>query len=162
MLLFVCSYVCYAETIGQFQVKDGVATDSATDLMWIRCPLGMKWGKGLCQDDVILYNWEEALKKSKGFSYAKYSDWRLPTSDELKTLIDKTSGNFNAGTPYINSLVFPRTQCNNSTGYSCTVWSSSPYAWNSHLAWLVDFSDGSASVGYKYLRYAVRLVRGEQ
>jgi hypothetical protein len=133
-----------AETIGRFQVKQGIATDSATGLTWMRCPLGMKWDGESCAGKATLYKWDEALQTPNGFNYAGHNDWRLPTIDELKTLIDKDAGNQDTGIPFINSVVFPRTLSNNEHGY---FWSSSPSASSSNYAWIVSFSGGYGGSG---------------
>ena len=69
-----------------------------------------------------------------------HTDWRLPTLDELKTLI---------GTP----------EAPKSGWY----WSSSPYVGNSDFAWGVSFDNGYVD-GYNYRgsSYLVRLVRASQ
>ena len=156
-----------AETIGRFQVKQGIATDSATGLIWMRCLLGMEWDGENCVGNAISYNWEQALQKPKGFSYAGYNDWRLPTLDELETLIDDNVGNPHTNTPFIKRLVFPRSICNDNT--SCYSWSSSPYEYAfarhgyiTHQARVVDFYHGYIPHDRKSRYYAVRLVRGGQ
>jgi hypothetical protein len=89
------------------------------------------------------------------------NDWRMPTVDELKTLVycsdgkydtDGSCTNYNSiSTPTINSTYFPNTD----NWY----WSSSPYADYSSYAWLVDFSYGSSSNYNKGYGSFVRLVR---
>jgi hypothetical protein len=88
-------------------------------------------------------------------------DWRMPTVDELMTLVycsdgkydtDGSCTNYNSiSTPTINSTYFPNTD----NWY----WSSSPYADYSSYAWLVDFSYGSSSNYNKGYGSFVRLVR---
>lgn len=59
---------------------DGTVTDTQTDLMWIR--------NGWRLDFVSAVTWQEAIEKCKNFRVGGYSDWRLSTVDEWKTLID--------------------------------------------------------------------------
>ncbi|MGI9211672.1 MAG: DUF1566 domain-containing protein [Methylococcaceae bacterium] len=78
------------------------------------------------------------------------SDWRLPTADELHSLVDY--GIPSPG-PTIDSDYFPNTV----QGW---FWSSSPYAGNSSGAWVVNFDVGYVGYSYRDVTIAVRLVRG--
>ena len=79
-----------------------------------------------------------------------YSDWRLPTTDELQSLVDYSVA---APGPTIDTTWFPNTQGN-------VYWTSSPYAGNASYAWSVVFSDGIVgSYGDRANGYHVRLVR---
>ena len=56
-------------------IKGGeVVIDHKTGLMWQ-------------QDNVEIINWSQANKYAKNLKLGGFSDWRLPTIDELKTLI---------------------------------------------------------------------------
>ncbi|MCK5221928.1 MAG: DUF1566 domain-containing protein [Candidatus Aminicenantes bacterium] len=57
---------------------DGTITDNATGLMWMQDDSG----KGM--------NWKEALIYAEDLEYAEHSDWRLPNSKELQSLVDYT------------------------------------------------------------------------
>jgi len=91
-------------------------------------------------------------------------DWRMPTKDELMTLVKCSDGkydmdgactNYRSVTrPTINTTYFPNTNT-----LSDWYWSSSPDANNSSLAWYVDFSNGYSNGSYKDNLNFVRLVR---
>jgi hypothetical protein len=143
--------------IGKFIVQDSVATDTETGLMWLRFAHGQRWENGTVSGDAKELIWDNAMKIASMFNkpsmfsqqgYAGYNDWRVPTIDELKTLIDKNKGTLGN---YIDADIFPKNgRC---------FWSSSPYADNSSYAWSVNFS-GGGSYGYsKNGGYSVRLVR---
>jgi hypothetical protein len=68
-----------------------------------------------------------------------HSDWRLPTIDELKTLMGTADA--------------PKTD---------VYWSSSPYVGSSAGAWIVDFVNGDVSSYYRSYNDHVRLVRARQ
>jgi hypothetical protein len=60
---------------------DGTVTDRNTNLMWIK--------NGWRVDFFSAVKWVEAIKKCERFSYGGYTDWRLPTIKEWKSLLDK-------------------------------------------------------------------------
>jgi hypothetical protein len=63
-----------------FQTYDAVVVDCATGLMWQR--RGSEQG---------MYTWETAknyIMQINGQTFAGYSDWRLPTIEELASLIE--------------------------------------------------------------------------
>jgi len=147
---------------------NGTALDTKTGLMWMRCLVGQTWTGSTCSGEGKGFNWEDATKQSANF--AGHSDWRIPTIQELRTLVYCSSGKpeyFQTGVnfsscngdyqhPTIAQSVFPNTP-------SSVVWSGSPRADYSDNAWYVyfrygdDYYDGNRG---NYLH--VRLVRGGQ
>ena len=78
-----------------------------------------------------------------------FSDWRLPTADELQSIVDYS---VTSPSPTLDTNWFPNTLQSN-------YWSATSYVGNSMLGWFDNFLGGN--VGY-YLRstsYYVRLVR---
>lgn len=69
---------------------DGTATNKNTKLTWKRCLEGQTWSGGLCQGQPQDYTWDEAKKLKSNF--AGKTDWRLPTIDELHTIVYCTDG----------------------------------------------------------------------
>ncbi|MFC1840261.1 DUF1566 domain-containing protein [Thermodesulfobacteriota bacterium] len=61
--------------------QDGTVTDNKTSLMWVK--------NGWRLDFFSAAKWEEAQEKCKKFRLAGYSDWRLPTIIEWKSILDK-------------------------------------------------------------------------
>jgi lysozyme family protein len=100
------------------------------------------------------YTWAESNKKFidalNTAHLGGFSDWRLPTIDELKTLIDISKTK-----PAINTDYFPNTQ-------SSFYWSSTTYAFSTSYAWGVPFTYGGANHVNKGNSYYVRAVRGGQ
>ncbi|MCI5148766.1 MAG: DUF1566 domain-containing protein [Candidatus Electrothrix sp. MAN1_4] len=150
-------------TIGQYiDHGDGTVTDTKTGLMWKRCSEGLS-GDTCEHGKVEKYRWYDAMQRFKNVAYAGYTDWRLPTIDELKTLVycrkrkDK-EGNCKDGSeaPKIKQQAFP----NNPIWF---FWSGSPYAGSSVNAWwYVNFFSGNSYANHRDISNAVRLVRGGQ
>jgi photosystem II stability/assembly factor-like uncharacterized protein len=59
--------------------QDGTITDFATGLMWA------------AKDNGADITWSDANTYCKGFHAGDYSDWRMPSSDELQALYDPNS-----------------------------------------------------------------------
>lgn len=91
-------------------------------------------------------NTHEYIKQLNASNYCGYNNWRLPTKNELRSIVDY--GRYN---PAINPI-FSNTQ----SGF---YWSSSPYAYNYDGAWGVTFYYGYGT--YKNGSLYVRAVRSE-
>lgn len=76
------------------------------------------------------------------------NDWRIPSRQELHSIVGIGDDRFLPSPPLINQRF----------------WTSSPYAPNNMLAWIVNFSDKiiyfENKEGGPYKAYAIRLVRG--
>ena len=75
-----------------------------------------------------------------------YTDWRLPTKDELFGIVASS------GSPRIDTTWFPNTQAS-------YYWSSSPSVGYSYYAWYVYFDTGVPGSFGRYFSSYVRLVR---
>lgn len=152
--------------IDHYQVKGGLVQDTATGLMWMRCSLGQNWNDSTCQGDATEYHWEQAMNTPKHFDYAGYNDWRVPTREELNSLVycgnvriktysdGTTACDGDYAIPTIVQAAFPKTPS--------IVWSSSPDAGYSRRAWFVHFNYGFVYYDFKDYYHAVRLVRSGQ
>ena len=148
---------------------DGTVTDVQTRLQWMRCSLGQEWKNGMCRSEAQKYTWQKALDAASTLNrqggYAGYRDWRVPTREELRTLVYCSSGQPKTwnntgnpcegdyGPPTIYQPAFPNTQ-------PIWYWSASPYAPNADGAWFVLFVNGLVNADFKGSDFAVRLVRG--
>ncbi len=97
-------------------------------------------------------NWQDAVDFCKELEFAGHSDWRLPSKEELKSLIDDTQHHpaLPVGHPFLNVQ-------------SSWYWSSSTYASNTDFAWLVDLGVGGVNdYGFKNFNFYVWPVRGGQ
>ena len=82
---------------------DGTITDNATGLMWMQ------------NDNGSGVLWENALSYAENFSYAGYSDWRLPDAKELQSIIDYSRSPETTHSAAINPI-FNCTQITNEAG----------------------------------------------
>ncbi|TXZ87381.1 DUF1566 domain-containing protein [Vibrio cholerae] len=152
---------------------DGTVFDKQTQLVWMRCSLGQSWDGKTCTGEVTTFTWHDATKLTHNF--AGSTAWRLPTIEELDSLVycskgrkpsarpngkyvEDTNGrclgdNFKA--PTINIRAFPNTP-------SYDYWSSSPDANRSDYAWIVYFGNGFVNHHPKGNGNDVRLVRAGQ
>ena len=64
---------------------DGTVTDTTTNLMWIK--------NGWRLDFFSAATWSEANKKCGKFKLGGYKDWRLPTKEEWRSIIDTSRQN---------------------------------------------------------------------
>lgn len=128
--------------------NDGTVMDKKTNLTWMRCALGQTWkSDNTCSDVPRLVQWDTALETAKSTSFAGRSDWRIPTQEELQSLVEKGCED-----PAINITAFPN------VAPSSVYWSSTPVTDLSSGAWVVNFFDGDDYWSYKYDYEAVRLV----
>ncbi len=132
---------------------NSTVTHTPTNLMWKRCAEGQTWTGSACSGTASSYTFDQANALTGTTIFAGQSDWRVPTEDELLSLVDYTIA---YPGPAINNSVFPATP-------SSAFWSGSPSAKYSSGAWVVSFGDGStSSSASRSGSYAVRLVRGGQ
>lgn len=158
--------------------KDGTVTDTKTGLTWMRCSLGRKWDGATCTYERDGLTWVDAEKAARAQVFAGKSDWRLPTLQELSTLVYCSSGDQmelrqkrsrvsktpmddyegkcqgTYANPTINQTVFPESPQ--------WTWTStaSPVAAFSHK-WAMQFTTGGPSRMNMLTAGGVRLVRGK-
>lgn len=114
---------------------DGTVTDSATGLMW-------EQATGLAAA-----TWEEAKAYCQSLTLGEQSDWRLPTRNELQTIVDYTRYN-----PSVSTGFFP-------AAVSSNYWCLTSDAGDSGRAWRLFFGSGNSALSAKTNTYSVRAVR---
>ncbi|MBL4660917.1 MAG: DUF1566 domain-containing protein, partial [Alcanivoracaceae bacterium] len=148
---------------------EGTVIDKERNLMWMRCSLGQTWNnrRRKCSGHATKHTFDEAQAQAENSSYAGYKDWRVPTIEELVTLVYCSTGKPKIdrrgrldGCPSVGLLEpvmdldeFPDTPIS-------FFRSASPNANNSSYAWTVYFGSGNTyNLGGRSNLEHVRLVR---
>ncbi len=140
-------------------------TVASNGLMWTRCALGLRWTGNRCEGESEKLSLKSANKyvseMNRDEGFAGFQDWRLPTLEELNTLIlcsqrsdvdewlrGKTCSN--PDEPAYDTEAFPNSH--KASYLSSTYYRGSTY---------IFLNNGYNGHGYSYERYSVLLVRGE-
>ena len=116
--------------------EDGTVTDLETGLIWQ-------------QNDPSNRDWEEALAYCETLELAGKEDWRLPSVNELLSLVDTTRYNLS-----IDENLFPEA--------SPTVYHTSTTVYSSPADnWIINFISGFLTDGPKTTPSPFRCVRGK-
>lgn len=133
--------------IWEAKTDDGTLHDKDNQYAWCDTNPATNGGNaGYCSGA----DTEDFINAVNAEALGGHSDWRLPTIQELSTLVD--SGKVGL---LVNTTYFPKT-------VASYYWSSSTYAYSANLAWNVYFNIGYVSSYYKSYAYYVRAVRGGQ
>jgi len=115
-----------------------IVTDSKTKLMW--------------QDNndakTVTKNWQGAIDYCEALNFGGYTDWRLPNTRELRSIVDYSRSNPAMNPAFVNVTIHYY------YGSSTSLSGKTDYAWD------VSFYEGHVSGGYKYDSLYVRCVRG--
>lgn len=88
---------------------DGTVTDKTNALMWQRCAVGQKWKDSWCSSDTGRFETAkkalESVSSSGTVNFAGHSDWRVPDSIELRSLVDEEKETYST----VDKAAFPNT-----------------------------------------------------
>ena len=163
-----------------------ISADGATvlskdgKLVWMRCSIGQPWRDGNCQNEAKKYDHRDATNQIKLMNmsggYAGATDWRLPTAEELQTLVFCDQGfNHNTATikygnntqssalpqacdgekylrPTIDPIAFPKTA-------SAWYWTSTTDVDKVINLWGVSFANGAFAPISRHHQTMARAVR---
>ncbi len=139
---------------------DGSITHTKTGLTWQRCAVGQTWIDGYCDGTAKTFTHQDAVALTSNLG--GNTDWRLPTFQELRSIVDSSDG--------VNKYVFPDARADK-------FWSSTNYTGgdktkaffvnylNVEVYNTTDTRGYNGGVGYgfydvKTKTYMARLVRG--
>jgi hypothetical protein len=140
----------------EVKTSDGGVHDQAWTYTWYNSNAATNCGNagtpagGSCGIAIPGCDTEKFVNAVNSIGWCGFSNWRMPTVDELKSIV-----NYSTSNPSITTAWFTNTK-------SSYFWSGSPYAGYSGSAWRVDFGNGLGYSGDKSDSYYVRLVRGGQ
>jgi hypothetical protein len=140
--------------------NNGTVTDRLTGLIWLRNANCTETVGGIAKGSGVL-SWTNALVWSNNVSSGKcglsdgsaVGQWRLPTVNELQSLINAEQANSAA---WLNASGFQNVQSVSS------YWSSTTYAAGTTYGWYVAMSGESINYNLKTTPYYVWSVRGGQ
>lgn len=93
---------------GDFDFRNETVLHSPSRLQWSRCALGQQFDGTSCVGSARVYTWDEArevvAEVNQSRILASYDDWRLPSVDELLTIVERCRE-----APAINTNAFPAT-----------------------------------------------------
>lgn len=122
---------------------DGTILDGVTGLTWQKCSLGNS-GTDCLSGSAETLTWSTAITQCA----AQGAGWRLPTVHELARIVD-----YGRSYSSIDSVAFPNTA-------PAAYWSATAHAYDSTVAWYVNFAQSTTWSHYKTNAYYVRCVRG--
>ncbi len=136
------------DLVSRFKVNQGLVTDTKTKLTWQRCSLGTTWSvDNICTGEVDYMS----LSSAKDFALSFNDGWRVPTINELYSIVEPQCIN-----PALNTAVFPNVK---EMDEGAPYWSISEVEEIPILFYFIDFWDGRADGHSNEFPLAVRLVR---
>ena len=148
IVLYFIASSCYASS-SSFYPKGHIVIDLSKNIEWLRCSVGQQWNGETCLGNALLMNHEVIAQAIKIADEQLGPFWRLPTLDELYSLVCKKCSK---GQKF-DHLVFPNTDPR-------AYWTGERNSMSKGSYWTVNFF-----TGHKFGRFypeqemAVRLVR---
>lgn len=130
----------------RYVIKNDTVFDKKTELTWQRCSVGQRWKKGIgCAGIIQTFTFTQAQQLGD-------EKWRVPTKEELSSLIDPKRSADNQ-IPAVDNDAFPDMDSNN-----LSYWSSTTDGVVG--GWYVPFDGAPAyTSSLTSATFAVRLVR---
>jgi len=150
VLVFLSVVFAPLASYAQFFEEGHLVRDVRNNIVWLRCSVGQRWDNdtGKCIGKVVKLNQEEIIDAIEQANNQLGGTWRLPTREELETLVCE-----DCGPPKIREKYFPTIE-------SEAYWTGSQNFFNSKMYWSVNFMTGhSYSRFFAYQQLPVLLVK---
>jgi len=121
--------------LGSLNAKD-VILDTSTNLLW----------QDAAENKSLSITYKESQEYCAKLVIAEYSDFRIPTLQELQSIIDYN----NYKPAIINGFNYAPNE---------TYWSSTPSAKDNAFLWNINFTKGHSSTSAKYYDRHIRCVQ---
>ena len=137
-LLIILPLAMSSPANAQFFEEDHLITDVRHNIVWLRCSVGQTWDSEskTCIGELVKLNHDEIKLALQQASEQLGGDWRLPTLDELESLVCKE-----CEPPKIKKKYFPNISPE-------AYWTQTKNRFNSKMYWTVNFM-----TGYNYSRF---------
>ena len=150
ILFGLCLLVtAFQATASAFYPKDHIVIDLSKNIEWLRCSVGQQWTGETCHGETLLMNHEVIAQAIEIANKQLGPAWRLPSLDELYSLVCKKCSKGKKFDPKIFPNTDPR-----------AYWTGEKNSMSKGSYWTVNFF-----TGHKFGRFypeqemAVRLVR---
>jgi hypothetical protein len=146
----VITLIASPPVFAQYYEREHLVKDLSLRIEWMRCSVGQRWDgeQKTCWGDAIRLNHEEIAEVIEQASAQLGDGWRLPTRDELESLVCK-----DCEPPKIDATVFPNTMAE-------PYWTGEQNFWSPKNYWTISFMTGDRyGRFFPSQRMMVRLVR---
>ena len=148
--LFLTLCLLATASYGQFFEEGRFVRDVRNNVTWYRCTLGQVWNSDTetCYGKTVRLSQDEIIIAVQQAEQQLGGQWRLPTKDELESLIC-----VECDPPKIREKYFPNIERE-------AYWSGTKNRWNGRMYWSVNFMTGHAySRFFSYQQLPALLVR---
>ena len=148
--LFLTLCLLATRSYSQFFEEGRFVRDVRNNITWYRCTLGQVWNSDTktCSGETVRLSQDEISIAVQQAEHQLGGQWRLPTKDELESLIC-----VECAPPKIRQKYFPNIERE-------AYWSGTKNRWNRRMYWSVNFMTGHAySRFFSYQQLPVLLVR---
>ena len=140
---------------------DGTVIDPRTQLVWKRCSEGQAWNGTACTGQPTKMSWFDAMQAAKDSRFLGKNDWRLPSKDELSSVVGEYEGGCKS-----NDYEKGQYAVSGALGqvWGAYFWSYSPSNDNIEAAWSAAFWIGKVMYATRHSGgfALLRLVRAGQ